>query len=94
MKVYYVYILASKRNGTLYTGVTNDLARRITEHKQGTADGFTKKYSIKTLVYYEWTNDVNSALSREKVLKKWNRKWKLNLIEKDNPEWNDLSANL
>jgi len=94
MKTYYVYILASKRNGTLYIGVTNNLSRRITEHKQGIADGFTKKYNIKTLVYYEWTNDIDSALSREKALKKWNRKWKLDLIEKDNSNWNDLSIGL
>ena len=94
MKTYYVYILASKRNGTLYIGVTNNLSRRITEHKQGIADGFTKKYNIKTLVYYEWTNDIDSALSREKALKKWNRKWKLDLVEKDNSNWNDLSIGL
>jgi putative endonuclease len=91
MKNYYVYILASKRNGTLYIGMTNDLNRRIYEHKNNLIDGFTKKYSVKTLVYYESTESVESAITREKQLKKWNRKWKLNLIEKENPEWKDLS---
>ena len=90
-KTYYVYILASKRNGTLYVGVTNNLVRRIFEHKNGLADGFTKKYGIHTLVYFDQTNDAKSALIREKQLKKWNRKWKLDLIEKVNPEWKDLS---
>ncbi|MFA6338701.1 MAG: GIY-YIG nuclease family protein [Candidatus Paceibacterota bacterium] len=93
-KNYYVYILASKKNGTLYIGVTNDLVRRIYEHKNGLIEGFTKKYNIKNLVYYEETNDINSALSREKSLKKWNREWKLKLIELNNPEWNDLSLDL
>ncbi len=88
---YYVYILASQRNGTLYIGVTNDLARRIDEHKQDLADGFTKKYNVKMLVYYEETNDVTSAIAREKCIKKWNRAWKLKLIEEENPEWRDLS---
>ena len=94
MKYYYVYILASKHNGTLYTGITNDLVRRIYEHKQGLADGFTKKYNIKNLVYYEQTTDVESAITREKCIKKWNRLWKRKLIEKDNPEWKDLSLEL
>ena len=90
-KTYYVYIMASKRNGTLYIGATNDLIKRVFQHKNNLADGFTKKYGVHTLVYYETTNDINSALIREKQLKKWNRKWKLELIEKDNPEWNDLA---
>jgi len=90
MKIYYVYILTSNRNGTLYIGVTNNLERRISEHQQGIADGFTKKYHVHHLVYYETTNDVNAALQREKQLKKWNRKWKLKLIEKENPDWKDL----
>ena len=87
---YYVYILASKRNGTLYIGVTNDLIRRVYEHKNGLIEGFTKKYSVKNLVYYEQTNDVREAILREKRLKKWNRDWKIKLIEKMNPDWKDL----
>jgi len=89
-KNYYVNILASKKNGTLYIGVTSDIIKRIHEHKNNIVDGFTKKYSVHTLVYYEQTNDVESALLREKQLKKWNRSWKLELIEKENPQWNDL----
>ena len=91
MKEYYVYILASQRNGTLYIGVTNDLERRILEHKQKIIKGFTEKYNIDKLVYFEETDDVGEAIIREKQLKKWKRKWKINLIEKDNPEWCDLS---
>ena len=90
-KNYFVYILASKRNGTLYIGVTNNLERRMYEHKNKLIGGFTKKYSVDKLVHYEMTNDVRSAIQREKQLKKWNRKWKLELIEKENPEWKDLS---
>lgn len=90
MKSYYVYILASKRNGTLYIGVTNDLVRRVYEHKEGLVEGFTKKYKVDRLVYFEETNDVESAITREKRLKKWNRQWKIELIEKENPEWKDL----
>lgn len=87
---YYVYILASKRNGVLYIGMTNDLARRVFEHKQGTVKGFAKKYHIDKLVYYEQTIDVNEAIMREKRLKKWKRNWKIQLIEQQNPEWKDL----
>jgi putative endonuclease len=87
---YYVYILASERNGTLYIGVTNDLKRRVFEHKEKKIDGFTKEYSVSNLVYYEETSDIHSALAREKQLKNWHRKWKTDLIEKDNPDWNDL----
>ena len=94
MKTYYVYILASQKRGTLYIGVTNDLIRRIEEHKAKEVDGFTKKYNVSTLVYFESTNDVESAISREKVLKHWNREWKINLIESVNPEWKDLSLEL
>ena len=94
MKNYYVYFLASKRNGTLYIGVTNDLIRRIYEHKNSLVDGFTKKYNVKTLVYYEATEDVNSAIAREKSLKKYSRKAKLDLIEQGNPQWKDLSTDL
>lgn len=91
---YYVYIMASKRNGTLYIGVTNNLARRVYEHKNGLLEGFTKKYKIDNLVYYESTEIIESAITREKQLKKWNRQWKINLIERDNPEWNDLYSEL
>ena len=90
-KTYYVYILASKRNGTLYIGVTNNLYRRMYEHKNKIIGGFTKKYSIDKLVHFETTNDIRIAIQREKRLKKWYRKWKITLIEKENPEWKDLS---
>jgi putative endonuclease len=93
-KNYFLYILSNKRNGTLYTGVTNNLIRRIYEHKNSLYDGFTKKYNIHNLVYYENYNDIRSAINREKQIKKWNRKWKLELIEKDNPEWKDLYEEL
>ena len=89
-KEYYVYILSSKRNGTLYIGVTSGLAKRVYEHKNNIIDGFTKKYNVHSLVYYEMMNNVESAIRREKQLKKWNRKWKINLIEKNNPSWKDL----
>ena len=89
-KKYYVYILASKRNGTLYTGVTNDLVRRVGEHKAGTNEGFTKRYKVDKLVYFESTNDVRDAIKREKQIKKWLRKWKVELVESKNPEWKDL----
>ncbi len=91
---YFVYILASKRNGTLYIGVTNNLTKRAYEHKNNLVEGFTKKYKIHLLVYYESTNDVRGALIREKQLKNWNRKWKLRIIEEFNPEWKDLYYNL
>ncbi len=90
MKSYYVYILASMKDGTLYIGVTNNLIRRAIEHKRGTIEGFTKKYFVNKLIYYEQTNDIRIAIQREKQLKKWNRKWKIALIEKANPEWKDL----
>lgn len=89
--IYYIYILASKKNGTLYIGVTNNLERRMYEHKNEVIKGFTKKYDVKNLVYYEETDDVSIAITREKQLKKWNREWKLKLIEKENPGWKDLS---
>ena len=85
-----VYILASKRNGTLYTGVTSDLARRVWEHKSDLVEGFTQKYGVHMLVHYEWHDDMHSAITREKQIKKWNRTWKLRLIERENPEWRDL----
>lgn len=90
MKTYYVYILASQRNGTLYIGVTSNLIKRVYEHKNDFVDGFTKKYSVKMLVYYEQVNDIHIAIHRETQMKKWNRKWKLELIEKENPDWKDL----
>ena len=88
---YYVYILASRRNGTIYIGVTNDLARRVGEHRDGLASKFTKKYAIKTLVYYEIFEDVHTAIARETRLKKYKRDWKVNLIEESSPHWRDLS---
>ena len=90
MNTYYVYILTSKRNGTLYIGVTNNLIKRVYEHKNDIINGFTKKYHVHKLVYYEQTNDINSAIQREKQLKKWRRQWKIDLIEKNNPNWDDL----
>ena len=90
MKFYFVYILASKRNGTIYIGVTSNLPKRIWEHKNNLVEGFTKKYNVHNLVYFEQTENVNSALLREKQLKKWKREWKIELIEKDNPQWKDL----
>ena len=91
MKSYYVYIMASERNGTLYIGVTNNLERRVWEHKNNTIEGFTKKYSVHELVHFEETNDSIVAIEREKQLKNWMRKWKIELIEKNNPQWEDLS---
>ena len=89
-RYYYVYILASKRNGTLYVGFTTNLIKRIWEHKNNIVKGFTEKYQIHSLVYYEQFEDKDEALKREKLLKKWHRKWKLDLIEKENPTWKDL----
>jgi len=90
MNSYYVYILASRKNGTLYVGVTNDLVRRAYDHKSNVIQGFTEKYRVHNLVYYESYTDVRDALTREKRLKKWKRQWKINLIESDNPDWIDL----
>lgn len=91
MKEYfYVYIISNKRNGTLYIGVTSDLIKRIYQHKEGVIDGFTKKYNVKRLVYYEQHENAESAITREKQMKEWKRQWKLELIEKTNPEWEDL----
>jgi putative endonuclease len=89
-KLYAVYILAKKRNGTLYIGITNDLVRRTYEYKEKIIPGFTKRYGVTSLVYYEFHEDINTAIQREKQLKKWNRAWKLRLIEKHNPKWIDL----
>ena len=90
MAAYYVYIMASRKHGTLYIGVTNNLIRRVYEHKQDFIEGFTKKYSVKTLVYFEETENIGRAIQREKNLKHWPRAWKIALIEENNPEWNDL----
>ena len=90
MKRYFVYILASQRNGTLYIGVTNDITRRVYEHKNDLVEGFTKKYAVHLLVYFEEFHNVDAAITREKQFKKWKRAWKLRLIESANPEWNDL----
>ena len=87
---YYVYILASKIGGTLYIGVTNDLIRRVAEHKLKSVESFTKDYDVVRLVYFEQFDDPENAIKREKRLKKWKRDWKIALIEKDNPNWNDL----
>lgn len=92
MTNYFVYILASKRNGTLYIGVTNNIERRIWEHKEGLVKGFTKQYGVHRLVYVEVTNSIDDAIKREKQLKLWSRVWKIALIEKENPRWEDLSA--
>ncbi len=85
-----VYILASKKNGTLYIGVTSNLIQRVWQHKNGLAPGFTKKYNVHILVYYEQHENMASAITREKQMKKWNRAWKIDLIERENPQWEDL----
>lgn len=87
----YVYMLPSKKNGTLYIGVTNNLPARMHQHKTGQGAGFTKKYGVHRLVWYETCDMVTDAIQRETTMKHWPRQWKINLIEKDNPEWNDLS---
>ena len=90
----WVYILTNARNGTLYTGVTNDLARRVSEHREGAVDGFTKRYGLKTLVWFERHATAEQAIVREKKIKRWPRTWKLGLIEQSNPQWNDLFETL
>ena len=92
MRQGYVYILASQRNGTLYTGVTSDLPRRLYEHQNNLTPGFTSRYGVKTLVWFEIHDLVVDAIRREKTIKKWRRAWKLNLIESVNPDWDDISA--
>ncbi|MAB48085.1 MAG: excinuclease ABC subunit C [Flavobacteriaceae bacterium] len=87
---YYLYILTNKKNGTLYIGVTNDLERRIFEHKNKLIEGFTKKYDLTQLVYFESYQYINDAIRREKNMKKWKRQWKINLIEEENSDWKDL----
>ena len=89
-KLYWVYIMASRRNGTLYVGVTNDIVRRAWEHREGVIRGFTSKYGVKILVYCEPFENIFAAIHREDRLKKWTRRWKLELIEQHNPEWRDL----
>jgi len=86
----YVYILASKKNGTLYVGVTSDLIKRIYQHKNGLISGFTEKYKVHKLMYFEQYEDISEAIKREKQLKGWRRDWKLKLIEDNNPRWEDL----
>ena len=94
MHHYYVYILASRIGGTLYIGVTNDLVRHVGEHRDGLVQGLTKHYGVTRLVYYEAFEDIRAAIAREKQLKKWNRSWKVQLIEGRNPNWDDLYASL
>ena len=94
MKQPAVYILASQRNGTLYVGVTSDLIQRIWQHRNDAVDGFTQRYQVHRLVYFEQHLDMLSAITREKQLKKWNRAWKLALIEAANPDWRDLYEDL
>jgi len=91
---YFVYILASKRNGTLYTGVTSDLANRTWQHKSDLIEGFTKRYGVHRLVWFEEYGDIYEAIAREKQIKGWNRAWKIRLIEKQNPEWRDLYSEI
>jgi putative endonuclease len=94
MKQPAVFILASKRNGTLYIVVTSDLVQRVWQHKNDVADGFTKEHNVHNLVYYEFHDEMDDAILREKRLKKWNRDWKLRLIEEKNPDWNDLYTSI
>ncbi|MBI3937048.1 MAG: GIY-YIG nuclease family protein [Betaproteobacteria bacterium] len=89
-KAYYVYILASERYGTLYIGVTSDIVKRVWQHREGLADGFTKKYNVKRLVWFETHADATAAIAREKQIKKWDRSWKIELIQASNPYWRDL----
>ena len=94
MKQPAVYILASKRNGTLYTGVTSDLRKRIFEHRSDFIEGFTRRYGVHNLVYFELHESMSAAITREKQIKKWNRAWKLQIIERQNPNWEDLWARI
>ena len=91
---YFVYLLASKRHGTLYVGVTNDIARRVRDHKDGSGAAFTRKYKVTRLVWYDSFGQIDLAISHEKRLKKWRRAWKIELIEQNNPSWNDLHETL
>jgi putative endonuclease len=89
-KSYFVYLLASGRNGTLYVGVTNDVIRRVAEHREGLADGFTKKYHVHHLMWFEAHEEIDQAILREKQIKRWKREWKLELFRETNPRWEDL----
>jgi putative endonuclease len=91
---YYVYILANKKDGVLYIGVTGDLIKRVYEHKNNLVEGFTQKYHVHQLVHFDETPDIESAITREKQMKKWRRQWKIELIEQSNPEWKDLYQDL
>ena len=93
-KIYYVYILASDKRATLYVGITSDLKNRVLQHKQGEFEGFTKKYNVKNLVYYEEYGEISMAIYREKQLKWWKREWKIDLIEDNNRDWKDLFSDL
>ncbi len=93
-KHFFVYLLASERNGTLYVGVTSDLVKRIWQHKEGCVESFTKKYGVKSLVWYEPHETADSAIAREKNIKRWTRAWKIELIEANNPYWNDLYSSI
>ena len=93
-RVYPVYLLASKPHGTLYIGVTGDLISRIAQHKSGEVRGFTRKYWVHTLVWFDWFGEIDTAIQREKTMKKWPRDWKINLIERGNPHWQDLYPGL
>ena len=90
MEQSYVYILTNRKQGVLYIGVTSDLVKRIWQHREGLAEGFTKRYNLKTLVWFEVHQEIMSAITREKQIKKWNRVWKIELIEKENQDWRDL----
>jgi len=94
MKRFWVYLMASRKNGTLYAGVTADLARRAFQHRESTVEGFTSRHSVKRLVWYEEHPSAESAIRREKAIKEWKRQWKIDLIEAANPDWNDLYLNL
>ncbi len=90
MNTYYVYMLASKKNGILYIGVTSNLPTRVWQHRQDVHEGFTRKYGVHRLVWYEGTTSISAAIKREKQVKKWRRQWKIDLIERENPDWRDL----
>ena len=90
----WVYILTNEPNGALYVGVTSDLARRLWEHREGVVDGFSKRYGLKRLVYVEWDDEITDAIHREKRIKHWTRDWKINLIERENPHWEDISETM
>jgi putative endonuclease len=93
-RAYYVYILASDRNGTLYVGVTSDLVKRVWQHNEGFVEGFTKEYAVKALVWFEQHESADAAITREKQIKKWKRAWKIRLVEESNPYWHDLYASI